>query len=96
MPYRDCRDALATSVRVCGRPSNADEYRRCMADRMGIEVSADGTCPPPKGSKKSTPCVLSSDGVTFCTDCTRASTTPQVVHAVAGMYGGPSKIVLTE
>lgn len=90
MPYSDCRDAMTASVRVCGRPTNTEDYRQCMTERMGIEVT-EGTC-----SRTKTPCVLSSDDVTFCADCTRKTNTPQTVHAVAGMYGGPSKLSFTE
>ena len=91
MPYADCRAAMVASIPVCGRPNNTDEYRRCMADRMGIDVlPADGVC-----TRTKTPCVLSSDGATFCAGVTRATTTPQTVHAVAAMYGGPSRL-LTE
>jgi hypothetical protein len=63
-----------------------------MTERMGIDVMPSyGTC-----SRTKTPCVLSSDDETFCADCTRGTSTPQIVHAVAGMYGGPSKLALTE
>ena len=83
---------MTVSVRICGRPTNTDDYKKCMEDRMGIDVGvSDGVC-----SRTKTPCVLSSDNVTFCADCTRATSTPQTVHAVAGMYGGPSKLSLTE
>ena len=86
--YTDCRAALAESVRVCGRPSTTEEYASCMSDRMGIEVGTSESC----AASGTTPCVLSSDSVAFCTRCVHATATPQIVHAVGGMYGGPSKI----
>lgn len=92
MSYQDCRDAMSESVQVCGRPTNTDAYRRCMEDRMGIDVLPQGgTC-----NRAKTPCVLSSDSATFCAVSKKMSVTPQTVHAVAGMYGGPSKLSFTE
>ena len=86
--YADCRAALAKSVKECGRPKDTDEYRRCMRDRADITVLPAGeTC-----DARRTPCVLSSDDATFCASCARPTAEPQTVHAVAGMYGGPSRV----
>lgn len=101
--YRDCRDALTRSVSVCGRPTVAagvdgDTYKQCMRERLGISVAdgADEHEDRDTGSMRcpygQSPCALSSDSVTFCapTAATATTATPQNVHGVAGMYGGPS------
>ena len=85
--YQSCRDALSRSVSVCGRPNHTEEYRQCMEEKMNIILKK--SCDVENGES---PCVLSGDDVTFCIKCPHPSTTARIVHGVAGMYGGPSKL----
>ena len=74
---------------ACGRPNtSADEYRRCMTDRgVSIEEELSTVC-----GAGTTPCRLSSESATFCARLDVEGATPQIVHAIGGHYGGPSRL----